>query len=336
MNEKASNRSVALMASSSWSWADSSAVSGLANQLSNSVAAFKAVFDASGSGSIGEALAAAELVEHTGIALRDQILTVMEHAQNHIMASNRLQNELEYVKHHAAADVALAQQRLDQSEGAQRQMRWDHIRDRERIHQEAMKHADGLLAKVHSANKKLGTLESKAKADAQIARHALDDSEVMQQATQQAAREKLAAELVAQQAEARAVLAHNQTKSDHVEETLTKRLETLTQRLLASQASDATCCCTMMREISRMEAAAKEAEKSQSASLQERNNATAELAQEIERLRGIIANVSVPAPPASSMKKIHLEALKKGPNPVVLRTVRSQPLLASLGARYRT
>ena len=52
---------------------------------------------------------------------------------------------------------------------------------------------------------------------------------------------------------------------------------------------------------------------------EERDAATAALAQEVERLRGLIRQFTGPAPSPSMLQAVHLEAFKKGPNPVVLR-----------------
>lgn len=91
--------------------------------------------------------------------------------------------------------------------------------------------------------------------------------------------------------------------------------------------SSQTFLCAFVREIGLMEAEAERQRQAIESLGEEREAATAALAQEVERLRGLIKRFAGPAPSPSVLQAVHLEAFKNGPNPVVLKTVRSAPSL---------
>jgi hypothetical protein len=319
--------------------AEDAAVQSLADTFIASVSDLRATLRA---GDLERALASTDLLELTASSLSTRALALVKHVREHcaadiqleqvkrehvradlLLGHQKLASELKHVREHAAADIRLAQHRLEQSESERDNMRWDHIRDRKNLQVQTRKEVDGLLAKVDAESTKLMRMEAKAKADAAIARQMLEHGEAQHTATASS----LAAELEAQQAEARAALVHQQGESSHVAETLETRLKTMTTRLLRAEANATTCMCTMARETGLLEGHVEQLRKQIATMGEERGTTVAALAQEIDRLRGLIRDVAVPVPPASAMKQIHLESFKRGTNAVVLSSVRSSPSL---------
>lgn len=320
--------------------AEEAAVKSLAETLIANLADLKAILS---SNNDKQVLAAAESLEATAVALSNRTLSLVKHVREHaaadvalaehrrehlkadmLLAQQKLASELKHVREHAAADIQLAEHRLKQSEEERSNMRWDHIRDRNSLQQQTKKQVEGLIAKVDAESAKLKRMEAKAKADALVAKQLLENGEAQQRAT----RQSLDAELKAQQAEARAKLEHHQVETDHVTQTLTSRLETMTTRLLSAEASSMTCLCTFAQETAMLETEVRQLQQQIADMSAEREASASALAREIDRLRVLIRNVAVPVPSAGAMKLIHLEAFKRGTNAVVLQTMQSSPSFA--------
>ena len=225
--------------------------------------------------------------------------------------SNQCLDLVRLSREHAAADVQLVQQRLEVIESEKKQLRWELMRDMARRDAVAQEAADALLGQVHDAQTSLRRLEAKGKADAAGAQRALEASEAKHAST----RETLSAQLSSERAEA--TRTHAQLR-----ESMSAKVEALAARLLGSEANGATALCAFVGEISvlesQIESDAAMHRQTVAALVLERDRAIAALATEIERLRGLIRQMTGPAPTPSDLQRVHLEAFKRSPNAAIV------------------
>lgn len=155
-----------------------------------------------------------------------------------------------------------------------------------------------------------------ARAEALATQQKLESSEEAHARTKAAMESELAS------TQAVAAAAHKE-----LGDTMASRLQALMKRLEDSDARGVTCLVAFSREVTALEAEAEALRKQMREAREERDGATRDLASEIERLRTLIRRMAGPAPPPSLLQAVHLESLKRSPNPVVLRTVSSAPAL---------
>ena len=157
---------------------------------------------------------------------------------------------------------------------------------------------------------------SQARAEAQATQQKLESSEEAHARTKAAMESELAS------TQAAAAAAHKE-----LGDTMASRLQALMNRLGDSDARGVTCLVAFSREVTALEAEAEAHRKQMREAREVADGATRDLASEIERLRTLIRRMAGPAPPPSLLQAVHLESLKRSPNPVVLRTVSSAPAL---------
>ena len=240
--------------------------------------------------------------------------------------SSRAFTMVKHAREQADADVKLAQQTLERREGEFMLAR-EHsaanlkmtLQTVERKSEESLKYAaeqragDKLLAK-----QKMDQLES------QREKMHWEHVEALAKAAEQAKRDRDALNAIIDAKSAALRKLENKARAD------ASAAKTM---LETSESQHKVARCALETELSTQRA---ESDRQLQTIVQlgeERDAATKALGVEVERLRGLIRRFAGPAPSPSDLQAVHLEAFKKGPNPVVLRTARSAP---SLGIGNKT
>ena len=260
--------------------------------LANAMAAatLPLVREAKLSGNAAAAAAAATSLTHASEALTSGAFALVKHVQEH-----------------ARADVMLMQQRVDEVELEQEQMRRDFATELAEARAKARAEAEALTSKLQKARTTIEQLEAKAEQEALKASRALKSSEEARAATQMRLEGQLEEQKAAAAAE-KAVLSAS----------FNGQLAAVRSQLATSRAETG----RLLEEQRRLQAHNRDLEERLRQLRAESEGIIAELTAEIEKLRDLMKQAVRPTAPPSLWSKLQLESLKK---PSTLPTLAPAP-----------